>query len=127
MKTILAAVVALAALGVRAEFKMDKSVMSDAYWKVWNDDVQAKIDDDIEKFRKADASFEVAAPDGAEVNVEQLTHAFHFGATIFHFNQLGAKELNEKLIKKQACKDFPPPWTPTKEWDREWSNDRRWS
>ncbi|MBO7684730.1 MAG: mandelate racemase/muconate lactonizing enzyme family protein, partial [Kiritimatiellae bacterium] len=40
---------------------------------------------------------------------------------------LGIDELNEKLIKKQACKDFPPPWTPTKEWDREWSNDRRWS
>ena len=36
-------------------------------------------------------------------------------------------ELNEKLIKKQACADFPPPWNPTKEWDREWSNDRRWS
>ena len=39
----------------------------------------------------------------------------------------GIDELNEKLIKKQACADFPPPWTPTKEWDREWSNDRRWS
>ena len=36
-------------------------------------------------------------------------------------------ELNEKLIKKQACADFPPPWNSTKEWDREWSNDRRWS
>ena len=40
---------------------------------------------------------------------------------------LGIDELNEKLIKKQACADFPPPWTPTKEWDKEWSNDRRWS
>ena len=40
---------------------------------------------------------------------------------------LGIDELNEKLIKKQACVDFPPPWTPTKEWDKEWSNDRRWS
>ena len=40
---------------------------------------------------------------------------------------LGIDELNEKLIKKQACADFPPPWNPTKEWDREWSNDRRWS
>jgi L-alanine-DL-glutamate epimerase-like enolase superfamily enzyme len=28
---------------------------------------------------------------------------------------------------RQACADFPPPWNPTKEWDREWSNDRRWS
>jgi hypothetical protein len=40
---------------------------------------------------------------------------------------LGIDELNEKLIKKQACKDFPAPWTSTKEWDKEWSNDRRWS
>ena len=40
---------------------------------------------------------------------------------------LGIDELNEKLIKKQASSDFPPPWTPTKEWDREWANDRRWS
>ena len=40
---------------------------------------------------------------------------------------LGIDELNEKLIKKQSCADFPPPWAPTKEWDREWSNDRRWS
>ena len=34
---------------------------------------------------------------------------------------------NEKLIKKQACKEFPAPWVATKEWDKEWSNDRRWS
>ena len=36
-------------------------------------------------------------------------------------------ELNEKLIRKQSCAGFPPPWAPTKEWDGEWSNDRRWS
>ena len=40
---------------------------------------------------------------------------------------LGIDELNEKLIKKQSCADFPQPWASTKEWDREWSNDRRWS
>ena len=40
---------------------------------------------------------------------------------------LGIDELNEKLIKEKACPDFPPPWAPTEEWDREWSNDRRWS
>ena len=27
--------------------------MSDAYWKIWNDDVQKRIDADIEKYRKA--------------------------------------------------------------------------
>ena len=40
---------------------------------------------------------------------------------------LGIDELNERLVKKQSCADFPPPWSPTKEWDREWANDRRWS
>ena len=39
----------------------------------------------------------------------------------------GIDELNEKLIEKHICKDFPPAWSPTDEWDREWANDRRWS
>ena len=79
-----------------AQFQIDRSVMNEAYWKLWNDKVQAKIDADIEKYRKADAMVEVAAPDGAEVKVEQLTHAFHFGASIFNFNQLGTKERNDR-------------------------------
>ena len=40
---------------------------------------------------------------------------------------LGIDDLNEDLILKHACPDFPPPWTPTTEWDHEWANDRRWS
>ena len=79
-----------------AEFEVDRSAMSEAYWKIWNDDVQAKIDADIEKYRKADASLEVAAPDGAEVKVEQIGHTFFFGAHIFNFNQLGTKERNDR-------------------------------
>ena len=79
-----------------AQFQIDRSVMNEAYWKLWSDKVQAKIDADIEKYRKADAMMEVAAPDGAEVKVEQLTHAFHFGASIFNFNQLGTKERNDR-------------------------------
>ena len=96
MKKTIATAAALLALGASAEFKMDRSAMSDAYWKVWNDDVQAKIDAGIEKYRKADASVEVAAPDGAEVKVEQITHAFFFGAHIFNFDQLGKKEWNDR-------------------------------
>jgi len=79
-----------------AEFKMDKSVMSDAYWRIWNDDVQKKIDADIEKYRKADATVEIDAPDGADVTIEQKTHEFFFGAHIFNFNQLGKKEWNDR-------------------------------
>jgi L-alanine-DL-glutamate epimerase-like enolase superfamily enzyme len=40
---------------------------------------------------------------------------------------LGIDGLNERLIKRQSCADVPPPWASTKEWDREWANDRCWS
>ena len=79
-----------------AEFKLDRSVMSKEYWAIWNSQAQAKIDSDIEKYRKADAAFEIAAPDGTEVTVEQKTHSFFFGAHIFNFNQLGKKEWNDR-------------------------------
>ena len=62
MKTKLFIVAALAATAAQAEFKIDRSVMSEEYWKIWNDDAQAKIDADIEKYRKADGAFEIDAP-----------------------------------------------------------------
>ena len=86
----------LSAAVASAEFKIDRSVMSDKYWSVWNKDVQAKIDADIERYRKADATFEIGAPEGAEVKVEQIGHGFFFGAHIFNFNQLGKKEWNDR-------------------------------
>ena len=95
MKTTLATTAALAlALAAQAEFKVDRAAMSEKYWSIWNDEAQAKIDADIERNRKADATFEVAAPDGAEVKVEQIGHAFRFGAHIFNFDQLGRDEWN---------------------------------
>ena len=96
MKKMLLPLTAVAALSASAAFKVDKSAMSDKYWAIWNDAVQAKIDADIEKYRKADAAVDVAAPDGAEVAVEQISHAFRFGAHIFNFNQLGKKEWNDR-------------------------------
>ena len=93
---IFASVAVLMASGLRAEFKMDASVMAEGYWKLWNDDVQKRIDADIEKYRKADASVAVEAPAGTEVKVEQISHAFFFGAHIFNYNQLGKKEWNER-------------------------------
>ena len=56
-----------------ASAELDRSLMSDAYWSIWNDAEQARIDADIERNRKADGAFEVDAPDGAAVRVEQLT------------------------------------------------------
>ena len=78
--------------------KEDKGkIMSDAYWKIWNPDVQAKIDKDIEHNRKADALITINnAAAGTTVKVEQITHDFFFGAHIFNFNQLGTSERNRK-------------------------------
>lgn len=57
-------VASLAVLSASAAFKVDKSAMSDKYWAIWNDAVQAKIDADIEKYRKTDAAVAVAAKGG---------------------------------------------------------------
>ena len=72
------------------------SPLSPAYYDRWNADEQARIDADIEKYRKADATVALGAPAGAEVNVEQTSHAFRFGAHLFNFNQLGSHEANER-------------------------------
>ena len=87
--TIAAVLPALAFAG------QDRSLMSDAYWAIWNDVEQARIDADIEKNRKADGEFVVDAPNGTAVHVEQMDHAFRFGAHIFNFNQLGRTEYND--------------------------------
>ncbi|MGV8135227.1 MAG: endo-1,4-beta-xylanase [Mangrovibacterium sp.] len=75
----------------------EASVMSEAYWKLWNPEVQAKIDRDIEQNRKADAVLRLKnVPKGATVKIEQISHDFCFGAHIFNFNQLGTPERNQK-------------------------------
>ena len=52
------------------------NVMSPKYRERWNADVQAQIDADIEKNRKADAKAAIGAPPGAKVQVEQVSRAF---------------------------------------------------
>lgn len=74
-----------------------QNVMLEGYLKRWNDQVQARIDQDIEANRKADASIALQnIPANAQVKVEQMSHAFIFGAHIFNFNQLGTDERNQK-------------------------------
>ena len=70
--------------------------LSNAYYERWNDDEQARIDADIERHRKADAEIALCAPAGADVKVEQVSHAFRFGAHLFNFDQLGSHERNER-------------------------------
>ena len=96
MKSIVIAwALAVCALSANAEFKLDRSVMSEMYWAIWNEAEQAKIDADIEANRKADGEFAIDAPEGTEVKVEMLDHEFKFGAHIFNFDQLGKKEYND--------------------------------
>lgn len=49
----------------------------------------------IESCRKADAAAVGFAP-GSEVEVEQISHEFQFGANMFNFGQLGNPEANER-------------------------------
>jgi len=95
-RVLLVAGLASLVWGAQAEFKIDKSVMDEKYWAMWNDDVQAKIDADIEKYRKADCEVAIDAPVGTDVTVEQISHAFFFGAHIFNYNQLGKTEWNNR-------------------------------
>jgi GH35 family endo-1,4-beta-xylanase len=76
---------------------MDKSCMDKRFWALWNDEEQARIDADIEKYRKADAVVDLPElADGATVKIEQISHKFIFGAHIFNFEQLGSKEANDR-------------------------------
>ena len=96
MKKLCTLTIILMSIPGWAAFTVDRAVMSRKYWEVWNDDVQQKIDADIDKHRRADGSFLIAAADGTEVKVEQLTHDFYFGGQIFNFGQLGKKEWNDR-------------------------------
>ena len=72
-------------------------IMTQKYWDIWNDDVQKKIDADIEANRKADACVNIGKiKDGTEVVVEQISHDFIFGAHFFNFDQLGDDAINAK-------------------------------
>jgi endo-1,4-beta-xylanase len=72
-------------------------VMKEQYWKIWNPEVQSKIDKDIDKYRKANASINITdlAPN-TELRIEQISHDFIFGSSVFNFDQLGTKERNER-------------------------------
>ena len=105
MKNTLVTIVALLlSVPLQAQHSFPKSekedknqTMSSAYWKIWNPQVQAQIDKDIEKNRKADGKISLTDFSAdSEVQIEQISHDFIFGAHIFNFNQLGKTEYNEK-------------------------------
>ena len=68
-------------------------IMSDGYWAIWNDEELTRIDQDIEKYRKADAWFRTGdVMNGTTVKVEQISSEFIFGASAFNWNQLSFPE-----------------------------------
>ncbi len=76
---------------------VSNSVMSEAYLKFWNPEVQSKIDQDIDRNRKAEAVCHLnGIKKGTEVKIEQISHQFLFGGNIFLFGDLGSPEKNKK-------------------------------
>lgn len=69
-------------------------IMDQKYWDFWNSDVQAKIDQNIEQYRKKDGRVKVDP--NVEVRVEQLSHSFIFGGNIFLFGQLANAQQNRE-------------------------------
>ena len=81
----------------KTDGNVTNNVMSDAYLKFWNPEVQAKIDQDINQNRKADAVCHlIGVKKGTEVKIEQIEHQFLFGGNIFLFGDLGSPEKNKK-------------------------------
>ena len=74
----------------------------ETFQRLWNDPVVAgRIERDIEKHRKGDATIKVIGKDGkplanATVEVRQQTHEFLFGCNLFALDQLATPELNAK-------------------------------
>lgn len=71
------------------------NVLSEKYWKAWEAEM-ARIDADIEKYRKSDAEVKLENPDtNSFVKIEQIKSEFNFGAPAFYFNRAGDKYRNE--------------------------------
>ena len=104
MKRITALVAVLCCFAAQAQTRIPRcasedtlDVMSEAYWDIWNDDEQKRIDTDIDLYRKADATFKTGRiKKGTAVKVEQIKSEFVFGASAFNWDQLGSKDANER-------------------------------
>ncbi len=65
--------------------------------------VSDQIDRNIERYRKGDATIEIAGADGrplsgAALEICQKTHAYLFGCNWFALGQLATPELNRKQV-----------------------------
>jgi len=63
-----------------------KNVMSESYYNIWNEQVQNKINAEIEKNRKSNAVLKFEnLPLGSQIKVEQISHDFLFGGKLWKF------------------------------------------
>lgn len=94
-KFIIASTLVLSAVAAGA-------AIPETYQKRWHDPaVNARIDGNIEKYRKGDAKLEIVDAAGkpvadARVEVQQTGHEFLFGCNAFVLGQLATPELNQK-------------------------------
>jgi len=109
MKRTQAAFVILASsLGILAAARLARAEVPEAYRKLWDDpEVVARIDQDTERCRKADAVVEVVDAagkpvGGVKITAEQQTHEFLFGCNLFVLGQLDTPELNAKYERAFA-------------------------
>ena len=68
----------------RSQAEDTKGYMSKEYWAIWNAEEQARIDADIERYRKSDA--EITLPNiakNSDVKIEQISHHFIFGQNLY--------------------------------------------
>lgn len=72
-------------------------VMSSAYRDLWNREAQDSIDQNIERYRKANAILKIDnVRTGTKVEIEQISHSFLFGGNIFLFGDLKDPLYNKK-------------------------------
>jgi GH35 family endo-1,4-beta-xylanase len=76
------------------------AAVPEAYQKAW-DEISPRIEQNIERCRKGDATIEVVGADGrpvpgASLEIRQKTHAYLFGCNLFALGQLDTPELNRK-------------------------------
>ncbi len=76
-------------------YEETKNVMEDAYWSFWDEDEQRRIDEAIDRNRKADAVITLESIlAGSEVEIEQVGHTFLFGGNIFLFGNFDTPQQN---------------------------------
>ena len=71
------------------------SVMAPGYWKNWTPEIQARIDKDIETYRKGNACIRFKDINRHKpVGIRQISHAYLFGGNTFLFNDLKSARNN---------------------------------